>query len=183
MSRAFATPFLGLAAGTLVALGALGDAAADAPDIRTDGPIIHLQDNLDEKDRLGWCIDTVGRGRSDSLQVHSCKPAPARDRDVTFTYDPDSGQIRSAAYAGLCATLNEPGGERRFGLVECDAGDAAQAFDYDEADRRLSPRGQDGQCLAAGGDSASAGPFMSRTLVLAPCDETAPELRSWVIRP
>ena len=180
MPRALGTALVILAAGVLAPLT---DAAADAPDIRTEGPIIHLQDNLDEKDRLGWCIDTRGRGLSDTLQVHSCKPAPARDQDVTFTYDPESGQIRSAAYAGLCATLNAAGVEHRFGLVACDASAAEQAFDYDETGRRLTPRGQDARCLAAGAESASAGPFMSRTLELVPCDDVAPELRRWVIRP
>ena len=180
MTRALGTPLVVLAASALIAVA---DAAAEAPDIRTEGPIIHLQDNLDEKDRLGWCIDTLGRGLSDTLQVHSCKPAPARDQDVTFTHDPESGQIRSVAYDGLCATLNAPGGEHRFGLVECDADAAEQAFDYDEEDLRLTPRGQTARCLVAGAESASAGPFMSRTLELAPCEEVAPELRRWVIRP
>ena len=32
------------------------------PQIRTPLPVIYLEDNLDEKDDHGYCIDTVGRG-------------------------------------------------------------------------------------------------------------------------
>ncbi len=158
-------------------------AFAAEPSIQTKGPIIHLADNLDEKDNLGWCIDTVGRGRSDSLQVHSCKPSKAADLDVTFTYDEASGQIRSAAYDNQCATLNAESAEHRFGLVDCKDGDAAQAFDYDASTGKLSPRGAGNQCLVAGDQSNTAGPYMSRTLDLADCEGVDPALRSWVVRP
>ena len=47
---------------------------ADAPNIQTVGPIIHLADNLDEEANLGWCIDTDGRELTDLLHAHSCKP-------------------------------------------------------------------------------------------------------------
>ena len=30
----------------------------NAPIIQTPAPIIYLNDNLDEKDKLGWCFDT-----------------------------------------------------------------------------------------------------------------------------
>ena len=158
-------------------------AFAAAPDIRTEGPVIHLADNLDEKDNLGWCIDTLGRGRSDSLQAHSCKPGGSSGLDVTFTYEAASGQIRSAAYDDQCATLNPEGADPRFGLVDCDADDAAQAFDYDAETGRLSPRGQGEQCVVVGAASISAGPYMSRVLDLADCEATPAELRSWVVRP
>jgi len=158
-------------------------AFAAPPSIKTVGPIIHLADNLDEKDNLGWCIDTLGRGRSDALQVHSCKPSDAKDLDVTFTYNSASGQIRSAAYENQCATLNAEGTKTRFGLVDCKEGDAAQAFDFDATTGRLSPRGQDDQCLTAGASSKSAGPYMSRTLELVACSSVSEELRTWVVRP
>ena len=44
------------------------------PQIRTPLPVIYLEDNLDEKDNLGYCIDTVGRGFAEKLHAHSCKP-------------------------------------------------------------------------------------------------------------
>ena len=60
----------------LMALGVclVGPAYAAPPDVKTPTPMIYLADNLDEKDGLEWCIDTVGRGLSDRLHAHSCKP-------------------------------------------------------------------------------------------------------------
>ena len=49
-----------------------GEAAP--PELQTPAPVIYLADNLDEQDKLGWCIDTVGQGLSDRLHAHSCKP-------------------------------------------------------------------------------------------------------------
>lgn len=49
-------------------------ALAQSPVIETQGPIIHLADNLGEEAMFGWCIDTEGRGRTDHLHAHSCKP-------------------------------------------------------------------------------------------------------------
>ena len=31
-------------------------AHAEAPSLQSDGPVIHLADNLDEEASLGWCI-------------------------------------------------------------------------------------------------------------------------------
>ena len=58
------------------------------PKIKTPAPVIHLSNNLDEKDELGYCIDTIGRGRSDRLHLHSCKPEGG---DVQFTLDISTG--------------------------------------------------------------------------------------------
>ena len=54
--------------------------------IETPSPVIHLRDNLDEADGLGWCIDTIGRGLSNQLHAHSCKP---QGGDVQFRFDDD----------------------------------------------------------------------------------------------
>ena len=56
-------------------VGALAPATmASEANIKTPSPVIHLKDNLDETDGLGWCIDTVGRGYAETLHAHSCKP-------------------------------------------------------------------------------------------------------------
>lgn len=156
-------------------------ALAHGPVLRTAGPIIHLADNLDEPDRLGWCIDTQGRGRSDALHVHSCKPDPTAEKDVAFSYDTESGQIRSATYENRCAEVNAAGSERALGLVDCEDGSAAQAFDYDPVHLSLHPRGDEATCLVAGAGSASAGPYVSRSLDLASCAETDASLRQWIV--
>ena len=74
------------------------------PQIRTPLPVIYLEDNLDEKDNLGYCIDTVGRGFAEKLHAHSCKP---RGGDVQFKYDNDEKRIQSATFEGKCAEVIE----------------------------------------------------------------------------
>ena len=86
-----------IAGAMIVCLGPFA-ARAEAPDLQSGTPVIYLADNLDEKDKLGWCIDTKGRGFADTLHAHSCKPAGPGYRDTQFSYDADSGQIRSAAF-------------------------------------------------------------------------------------
>ena len=60
----------------------------NAPIIQTNPPFIILNNNLDEKDKLGWCFDTKGWGFTEQLHAHSCKPA---GDDVLFSYDDVSG--------------------------------------------------------------------------------------------
>ncbi|MEP3045222.1 MAG: hypothetical protein ABJL55_04815 [Roseibium sp.] len=48
-----------------------GAAQAEPPVLQTPAPVIFLADNMDEKDDLGWCIDTLGRGFGERLQTHS----------------------------------------------------------------------------------------------------------------
>ena len=148
------------------------------PVIQTPPPIIFLNDNMDEKDKLGWCIDTKGRGLTEQLHTHSCKPA---GDDVLFSYDNVSGQIRSATYANKCAQLLSGDAEVPFGLLECDENNLEQKFSYNADTFELHPRGQNDQCIAAGAASAAAGPYMSRALLLAPCKNTPASLKQWTI--
>ena len=164
----------------LAALIALPPVAHSAPpDLRTPAPVIHLADNLDEKDRLGYCIDTVGRGLSDRLHAHSCKPA---DGDVQFSFDVVSGQIRSAAYENKCAELlSAPAASVGLALLDC-SDSPLQRFEYVDATKAFHPAGSTELCLSAGAESRSAGPFMSRDLLLQACDGTEPGLRQWDIK-
>ncbi len=152
---------------------------AQLPGLQTPAPVIHLAENLDEKDGLGWCIDTLGRGFASNLQVHSCKP---QGGDVQFAFEPGTGAIRSVAYPDYCATRRPDGKPTAFGLVACDAGNPAQRFAHDARSGALSPVGAPALCLAAGAASRSAGPFMSRDLVLSDCAQTDPALHRWVVR-
>ena len=150
------------------------------PDLQTPAPVIYLADNLDEQDKLGWCIDTVGRGFGERLHAHSCKP---RGGDVQFRYDKDARRIASATYAGKCATLTEPAATGvSLGLVDCSKDSAAQDFDYDGETMEFRPGADRALCLAAGVASRSAGPFMSRGLELAPCASTEAARRQWRIK-
>jgi len=155
-------------------------AHAAPPDLQTPAPVIYLADNLDEKDKLGWCIDTVGRGFGERLHTHSCKP---RGGDVQFLYDKAARRIASATFSGKCATLAAPaaaGGS--LGLVDCAKDSAEQVFDYDAAAMEFRPGGDPTLCLVAGAASRSAGPYMSRGLELAPCGSTDAKLKQWRIK-
>ncbi len=155
-------------------------AHAAPPDLQTPAPVIYLADNLDEQDNLGFCIDTVGRGFGERLHAHSCKP---RGGDVQFDYDRASRRILSATYAGKCATLLAPAAAGvSLGLLDCSDVSAEQTFDYDGDAQEFRPGADRSLCLAAGAQSRTAGPFMSRSLGLAPCASVEAGLRQWRIK-
>lgn len=151
--------------------------AFEAPTIKSKPPIIHLADNLDEKDKLGWCIDTLGRGFSEQLHAHSCKPV---GDDVRFSYSATTGQIRSAAYENKCAAIVAPNNPAiPFGLIDCNSESIAQKFDYDPASLEFHPKNTPSVCITVSGVSRAAGPFMSRDLKLEKCSALAPRYRKW----
>lgn len=162
-------------AGCFLALAA--SASAGPPDIKTEGAMIYLADNLDEADNLGWCIDTIGRGFGETLHAHSCKP---QGGDVQFSYDVQSRQIRSVTFSGKCMTLMNPGHQSvPFGLLDCVAENSAQQFSFDTETGKITPAGTEGQCVVVGETSRSAGPFMSRDLTLADCETVQSEYAVW----
>lgn len=164
-----------LCSGIFAALAVLPVQAAP-PELQTPSPVIYLADNLDEADRLGWCIDTLGRGLSDQLHAHSCKP---QGGDVQFSFEPETGHIKSAAFDNLCASYS---GTLPLGLVACEDA-ASQAFVYDEPTMTFRPESNQDNCLVVGDASRSAGPFMSRTLGVASCEQVDDLLKTWVIKP
>ena len=153
------------------------------PKIKTPAPIIFLSNNLDEKDKLGFCIDTVGRGLSDNLHLHSCKP---QGGDVQFSLDIGTGQIQSATFDNLCAEISSKDAEYddatmgNLKLVKCQ-NSIMQKFSYDENTAQIRPQGIDNFCLASAGESRQAGPFMSRDLVIGMCSAIPTHLKSWTI--
>ena len=162
-----------------VALGPV-TGQAESPELKTPSPVIYLADNLDEKDKLGWCIDTLGRGWSDRLQAHSCKP---KGGDVQFSYDKASRQLKSVAFPGKCAEITDLNSKSvAFGLLDCSEGSAKQQFNFDQAQGFFKPADQPKLCLAVGAASRSAGPFMSRALILANCEVTDAKLIKWTIK-
>ncbi|MEP3278992.1 MAG: ricin-type beta-trefoil lectin domain protein [Stappiaceae bacterium] len=155
-------------------------AVAAPPELQTPAPVIYLADNLDEKDRLGWCIDTLGRGFSEDIQAHSCKP---QGGDVQFSLDTDTGQLKSVAFDGKCVIKKETPNETvPFGLVDCAVDEPAQKFAYHQETMELRPSEDETLCVVVGESSRSAGPFMSRSLVLAACAKTEVELKQWIIK-
>ena len=155
-------------------------AHAEPPELRTPAPVIYLADNLDEQDKLGWCIDTRGRGFSDRLHAHSCKP---RGGDVQFRYEEAARRIASATFSGKCAALIAPAAAGvTLGLVDCAKNATGQLFDYDAAAMEFRPGADRALCLVAGAASRSAGPFMSRDLALSPCASTGAKFKQWRIK-
>lgn len=152
---------------------------AAAPTLQTPSPVIHLQDNLDEADSLGWCIDTLGRGFSEQLQVHSCKP---RGGDVQFEFVESTAQIRSVEFPDKCMTLIDVTDKSvPFGLLDCDDSVNTQKYSYESGPQEIRLFDQPDWCVAAGPGSRSAGPYMSRDLVVLPCVDIEPEFKRWVI--
>ena len=153
---------------------------AEAPNIQTVGPVIHLADNLDEEAKLGWCIDTDGRELTDQLHAHSCKPS---GDDVLFSFAPDGGMIESATYDGLCMAYNAPeSATNPFGLIACDAQNPNQNFAYDPASMEIHLASDAAQCVTVAAVIDEAGPFQSRDLILATCDALDPSFKQWVIK-
>lgn len=155
-------------------------AIAAPPELQTPEPVIYLADNIDEQEALGWCIDTLGRGWSEQLHTHSCKPDGG---DVQFAYDSEARRIVSVEFPGKCATLNESAdAEVAFDLLDCAATSATQSFNYDAEALEFTLESDRDLCLAAGAESRTAGPYMARDLELAPCASTAAELRQWIVK-
>lgn len=150
---------------------------AELPNLQTPSPVIYLADNLDEKDGLGWCIDTLGRGFAERLQAHSCKP---QGGDVQFSFDAAAGQIRSVEYPEYCMA-HSPSEESTFALVVCDASAGDQQFVYNSDGGTIQTVADGSTCVSVGENSRSAGPFMSRTLVLADCAMTDDVFKEWIV--
>lgn len=150
------------------------------PTIQTPNPVIYLADNLDEQDELGWCIDTQGSGFSDILHAHSCKPAGG---DVQFYYNEETRQIFSDEYADFCMEMTGgPIQGMTLNLVQSDPNSSFQKFNYNLESGEFVPEDDNTLCLAVGATSASAGPYMSRTLSLEPTATTDESLKKWVIK-
>jgi len=136
--------------------------------------------NLGEEATLGWCIDTEGRGLSDQLHAHTCKPTGG---DVLFAFAADTGLIKSATYEDMCMVYSAPDdAENPFGLIACDEADEAQRFAYNDTSMEIRLGLDASQCVTVAETIDDAGPFQSRDLILARCDELDPGFKQWVIR-
>ena len=86
-------------------------------------------------------------------------------------------------FPGKCATLHETAAAGvSFDLLDCSSTSAAQLFIYNAETLEFMPEGDRSLCIAAGAESRSAGPFMSRDLELAPCVSTDAKLKQWVVK-
>jgi len=151
-----------------------------SPELQTAAPVIYLVDNLDEKNKLGWCIDTVGRGFGDKLHAHSCKPEGG---DVQYYYDDETKRILSSAFEGKCMDLSDPTNENiPFGLLDC-TNDISQQFSYDTETMLISPEADESLCVTVAVTSQPAGRYRKRALKLSACDETESPFKEWIMLP
>lgn len=155
------------------------DTLFNVPVIQTPAPLIHLADNLDEQDLLGWCIDTRGNGFNENIHLHSCK---ASGGDVQFVYNEESRQICSAEFVGFCIEMSGgPFEGVSLILVESNTDTPDQRFVYNEDNGEFNAEENINLCIAAGNISTAAGIYMSRSLTLEISSETEESLKKWVI--
>ena len=154
---------------------------AAPPAVQTPSPVIYLADNLDEKNNLGFCIDTLGLGWSEQLQTHTCKPEGG---DVQFSYKLETHQIESVEFPGKCATLHQSAAAGvSFDLMDCAATSVEQKFIYSAASSEFMPEADHSLCLAVNTESTLVGESsMTRALALAPCASTEAALKQWVVK-
>lgn len=166
----------------LVGLGT--SVSADAPQVPSDVPFIVLADNLDEPNGYGFCLDTAGRGLSDFVQAHSCKP-PAKDgagnptpNDTQFMYDADNMRVESVAYPGVCMQVLMSTYTTAFALLDCDD-HPRQKFVLSSEDQTLRMGEDQTMCVSVTSETIEAGPWSRRDVALTACDETEDALKQW----
>ena len=151
----------------------------NAPIIQTPSPVIHLADNLDEQDQLGYCIDTRGNGFNEELHSHSCK---ASGGDVQFVYDNETLQICSVEFTGFCIEMSGgPIEGMSLSLVESLTDSPEQKFIYDLDNGEFRAEADTSFCLTVGDTSAAAGIYMFRTLTMELSAEIEQKFKTWVI--
>lgn len=163
---------------TLACLISVSSVSAAPPKLKTEGTVIYLADNLDEADKLGWCIDTVGRGFAEELHAHSCKP---RGGDVQFGYNANDRQIYSVEFPGKCMTvIDADHASIPLGLLDCETSNPAQQFELSADNRELQLSSDKTKCVVVGQASRSAGPFMSRDLIISSCNSVDIRFKQWL---
>ena len=167
-------------------VGICGVVHAEAPNVPTDAPYIVLSANLDEPNGYGFCLDTQGRGQSDLLHTHSCKPAKAdrprssRDNDTRFAFDPNTGRVASYPFEGFCMQALLAGNSAVFALLTC-SDHPRQKFTYSKADQTLRLAENKERCVSVGAKTLPAGPWVKRLLTLQDCIKVDTSLRQWTV--
>lgn len=120
-----------------------GLVSAEEPNVPTQPPYIVLEENLDEPNGYGFCLDTLGPGKSELMHAHSCKPQTPGDtpknnssHDVRFEYDSANKKIRSYAFEGQCMQVLISSKKSEFALLDC-SDHPHQKFVYEQTDKTL----------------------------------------------
>ena len=103
--------------------------------------------------------------------------------DTQFSYDVESGQIRSVAFEGKCMSLSDPENKvRPFGLLDCVSGEGSQKFVYDSQSMEIRIGSDTSNCVVVATESMAAGPYMSRDLTYANCGSVEEKFKQWVVK-
>jgi len=165
----------------------IGHVSAAEPNVPTEVPYIVLNENLDEPNGYGFCLDTYGPGQSELMQTHSCKPkkdkdAPRNDpgHDVRFEYNAETKKISSYAFEGQCMQVLIAKGKSEFALLDC-SDHSHQKFVYNKTDKTIRLDKDQNYCVVVDSETQKAGPWVKRPLKLSECSETESSLKQWLI--
>ena len=156
------------------------------PAVPSDVPYIVLAANLDEPNGYGFCMDTYGRGQTDLMQTHTCKPSKdgaARDysgHDTRFEYNAQTQQVMSYPFEGYCMQALLASEVTVFALLEC-SDHPRQKFAYNASDKTMRLAEDQERCVTVAPKTVPAGPWVKRPLQLETCDEVEASLKQWTI--
>ncbi|MGI9520829.1 MAG: hypothetical protein ACR2PG_04180 [Hyphomicrobiaceae bacterium] len=159
-------------------------AFGEAPQVPTTAPYIVLSENLDEPNGYGFCMDTAGRGKSDLMHTHSCKPTKkelpldSAGNDTRFSYNAGTGQVVSYAFEGLCMQALIASQVSVFALLKC-SDHPRQRFLYNTSDKTFRLQENQDLCVSVASKTLPAGPWVKRPLMLQPCGKVDASLKQW----
>lgn len=165
----------------------ISSVSAEQPNVPTEAPYIVLNENLDEPNGYGFCLDTFGPGQSELMQTHSCKPktdegTPKNDsgHDVRFEYNAETKKISSYAFEGQCMQVLIATGKSEFALLDC-SDHPHQQFVYNEEDKTIRLDKDQNYCVVVDSKTQEAGPWVKRPLELSKCSEIESSLKQWIV--
>ena len=138
-------------------------------------PYLRLDDNLDEPEGLGFCIDLKGWRPVQFVdaQLHSCKPSSGRAGGGTDEeFEPRGGAIIGRADAdGRCLEAKSAAEGAGLDVPQCNAAESLQRFTWDAGAGTLRFQGG-ALCLGSGAQIRQANSFWARDLLLTDCSST-----------
>ena len=181
--RNFITLLAGL--GLSASACAQSTSKVEAPEVPSAAPYIVLNANLDEPNGYGFCMDTYGRGQTDLMQTHTCKPAKADEprnysgHDTRFEYNEETQQVMSYAFEGYCMQALVASDVTVFALLQC-SDHSRQKFVHKE-DGTIRLEEDQKRCVTVASKTVPAGPWVKRPLQLETCDDVDASLKQWTV--
>ena len=145
-------------------------------------PYLRIDDNLEEPENAGFCIDLRGWNPVgfENAQAHSCKPSGGRAGGGTDEeFEPRGGAIVGrAAAAGHCLQAKSATAGSGVDVPLCDASEPLQRFPWSATTGTLRLEAST-LCLGVGADLRAANTFWARDLILAECGTTDAKYITW----